>query len=260
MSAAGAARSSLNASVHGLRSGRLAALPHEDPQEVEHHRQVWRAELGAESPAEIEVADSIALLRWKLRRIDEVEQRRLASEVLIRIDQAPEKVRMDLIDGALAALAAMANVMSTTFPSDMVALNALLAPVDATLAMLLRVEDSGPGVFAGHRELDVAVGVLREREDLEVDPISYAAVITQATIAAERLRQLVPAAVEAVEAARGRIALDLPLPGDPDVARRVRYRRDCERQLEAEMRFLVLLRDRRKQVAASGSFGLPVPA
>jgi hypothetical protein len=57
-----------------------------------------------------------------------------------------------------------------------------------------------------------------------------------------------------------RIALDLPLPGDPDLTRRVRYRRVAERALKAELEFLISLRARRAQMAGSGSFGPPVPA
>ncbi|MEI7705662.1 MAG: hypothetical protein WCK73_13810 [Deltaproteobacteria bacterium] len=260
VSAAGAARSSLNASVHGLRSGRLAALPHEDPQEVEHHRQMWRAELGAESPAEIEVADSIALLRWKLRRIDEVEQRRLASEIGIRLGETPEMKFMTMIENTLTALSTMVSVMKTAIPYDRHELDALLAPVDATLEMIGKVEEASPAVVAGHKDLVDAVGRLRETSWAETDVAAYATVVEAARTAAVGVEALVSQARQAVEAARERVAMDLPLPGDQDVARRVRYRRDAERALKAELEFLVSLRARRVQMAASGSFGLPVPA
>jgi len=256
VTAAGSDRSSQSAAVHGMRSGRLAALPHEDPQEVEHQRQMWRTELDAESPAEVEVADSIALLRWKLRRIDEVEHRRLAAEVLARLDDAPEMKSLKMIEGTLTALSTMVNVMTSAIPSDRNALDALLAPVDATVETLAKVEDASPAVFAGQKELVDAVGRLRENSWAEIDPTTYASVIA----AALGVEKLIPPARQAVDAARERIAVDLPLPGDPDVARRTRYKRDCERQLEAEMRFLALLRARQAQMATSGSFGPPVPA
>lgn len=257
---AGSVRSAQNAAVHGMRAGRLAALPHEDPQEVERHRQLWRAELGVETPGEIEVGDSIALIRLKLKRIEEVEQRRLNSEILIRLDDAPEMKSLKMIEGTLTALSTMLNVMTFTFPSDRDALDALLSPVDATLGMLGKVEEGSPAVVPGHKELVEAVGRLRENSWAEIDVAAYATVVEAARAAAVGVEGLIPGARQAVEAAKECIALTVPLPGDQDVARRVRYKRDCERQLEAEMRFLALLRDRRAQIACSGSFGPPVPA
>lgn len=257
---AGAARSSQNAAVHGMRAGRLAALPHEDPQEVERHRQLWRAELGVETPGETEVGDSIALLRLKLKRIAEVEQRRLTAEVLARLDDTSEMKFMVMVESTVTAVSAMVNVMTSAFPSDRAALDVLLAPVDSTLEMIGKVEEASPAVVAGHKDLVDAVGRLRENSWTEIDVAAYASVIDAARAATVGVEGLVPQARQAVEAAKERIAMDLPLPGDPDVARRTRYRRDCERQLEAEMRFLALLRDTQAQVAGSGSFGPPVPA
>jgi hypothetical protein len=243
-----------------MRAGRLAALPREDPLEVERHRQLWRAELGVETPGEIEVGDSIALLRLKLKRIAEVEQRRLAAEVLARLDDTSEMKFMMMIESTLTALSAMVNVMKSAIPSDRHALDGLLAPVVATLEMLGKVEDASPAVVPGHQELADAVGRLREDSWTEIDSTTYASVIEAGRAATVGVEGLIPQAYQAVEAARERIAQDLPLPGDPDVARRVRYKRDCERQLEAEMRFLALLRDGQAQVAGLGSFGPPVPA
>ena len=255
---AGAARSALNATIHGMRSARLAALPHEDPEELERHRQLWRAELSVETPGEIEIGDSIALLRWKLRRIEAVEQRRMESEILHRLDDAPEMKFMVMVESTVTAVSAMVNVMTSAFPSDRAALDALLAPVDSTLEMIGKVEEASPAVVAGHKDLVDAVGRLRENSWTEIDVAAYASVIDAARTATVGVEGLIPQAREAVEAVRERIAVELPLPGDPDVARRVRYKRDCERQLESEMRFLALLRDRRYQVAGSGSFGPPV--
>ena len=41
-----------------------------------------------------------------------------------------------------------------------------------------------------------------------------------------------------VESVKIQLTMELPLPGDRDVALRTRYRRDIEKRLEAEMRFL----------------------
>jgi hypothetical protein len=243
-----------------MRAGRLAALPHEDPQEVERQRQLWRAELGVETPGEIEVGDSIALLRLKLKRIAEVEQRRQAAEVLARLDNAAEMKSLKMIEGTLTALSTMVNVMTSSFPSDRNALDALLAPVDATVEMMGKVEDGSPTVVPSHKELVEAVGRLRETSWAEIDVAAYASVIDAARAAAVGVEGLIPQARNAVDVAKEHIALTVPLPGDQDVARRVRYKRDCERQLESEMRFLAQLRDRRKQVGEPGSFGTSVPA
>lgn len=260
MTPAGAARSSLNAAVHGMRAGRLAALPHEDPQEVERHRKLWREELGVETPGEIEVGDSIALLRLRLKRIAEVEQRRMASEILVRLDETSEMKFMTMIESTLTALSTMVSVMKSAIPSDRQELDALLAPVDATLEMMVRVEDESPAVVAGHKDLVDAVDRLRENSWTEIDVAAYASVMDAARAATVGVEGLIPQARQAVEAAKERIAVDLPLPGDADAVRRVRYRRDAERALKSEMEFLLSLRSRRDQLAGSGSFGLPVPA
>ena len=93
-----------------------------------------------------------------------------------------------------------------------------------------------------------AHGVLRLVLELDGE------VIERARQAGDALGALLPDVETKVETAKSSLALEMPLPADRDVALRTRYRRSTEKALEAEVRFLTMLQDRRAQ-AAPGSFG-----
>jgi hypothetical protein len=68
----GKARSSLNATKHGLFSRRLLA-PDEDPAEFEALREALRAEHRPRSPTEVFLVERLAATFWKLARCDRLE-------------------------------------------------------------------------------------------------------------------------------------------------------------------------------------------
>src|SRR5581483_2570810 len=66
--AAGKRRSALNATLHGLRAA-APVVPGEDPNEWERHRAAVSASLSPSGALEEELAQRVALLLWRLRRV-----------------------------------------------------------------------------------------------------------------------------------------------------------------------------------------------
>ncbi len=245
----------MNGMTHGMRANEHAVLPHEDQREIAGHIEMWLRDLGGETEAELEVGKSIALLRWRLRRIDEVESSRQQAEVLHRLDETLEKQTLDTMKNTLAALGAMCAAMESRLPACRQELDQLLEPMAAVMKMLVQVEDSEPDVLVGAAELAIAIENLKAHSVETVSPLGYGEVISRAHSSADAVRAHIPDVEKMVELKKIELATEIPLPSDRDVALRVRYRRDIERRLEAELKFLMLLRERRAQVEAPGSLG-----
>ena len=151
----------------------------------------------------------------------------------------------------------MTRAMESRLPESREELDQLLAPMAAIVKMLLQVEDTGPTVFVGAAGLATAIETLKELSNETVHPLAYGEVIDRAHASADAVQALIRDVEKMVETVKSQLELELPLPGDHDVALRTRYRRDVEKRLESEMRFLMQLQERRKQVPASGSLGRP---
>jgi hypothetical protein len=102
-----------------------------------------------------------------------------------------------------------------------------------------------------------AIETLKTLSPEVVHPLACGEVVNHATAAADAVRALLPDVENVVETVKNQLSPEQPMPGDRDVALRTRYRREIEKRLESEARFLMLLRERRTQVQASGSLGSP---
>ena len=249
----GKSKSSRNSLRHGLRAASAVILPHEDPREIRAYRDMVLRELGCHGELEDEAGLRIAALRWQLVRLDAIEERRLHAEALHRLDDLPEKKFFDLVVGTISAVRAMTRAMESRLPETREELGLLLVPIAAVVTMLSAVEEGGQGVF-GAGALGSAVEMLKTMSDEAVHILAYGEVIEGGRRAGDALRDLLPEVEAKVESAKRALALEMPLPADRDVALRARYRRDIEKRLDSEVRFLTLLQERRAQ-EAPGSFG-----
>ena len=253
----GKAKSRTNGLVHGFRASVLATLPHESPDEFSAHVGMWIQDLAAETMTEIEVAKSVALLRWRLRRIEDIEVRRQQAEVLRRLEDTPEAKNLELFNNTITAIKTMTRAMASRLPESREELDQLLAPMAAIVKMLLQVEDTGATIFVGAAGLATAIETLKELSNETVHPLAYGEVLDRALLRPTRCGGTSSDVEKMVETVKNQLSMELPLPGDHDVALRTRYKRDVEKRLETEMRFLMQLQERRKQVPASGSLGRP---
>jgi hypothetical protein len=87
---AGKARSKGNALKHGLSAATIV-MGDEDPREFDTIRDQLRMQLGATGIIEEELADQIAGVLWRLRRIPRIE----AAMIRIRVEAAEEQDRCD---------------------------------------------------------------------------------------------------------------------------------------------------------------------
>lgn len=90
--AAGLARSSRNATRHGL-APRAAALPtvsvvlaDESPADFQRLLNAYLDEFAPTSPIEVELVETMASARWRLRRLANIETTLLANEILTSVD------------------------------------------------------------------------------------------------------------------------------------------------------------------------------
>lgn len=250
----GKSKSKLNALRHGLRSVGAVVMPHENPGEIRAYRDMVLRDLGCQGELEDEAGLRIAALRWQLRRLDAVEERRLHAEGLHRLDDLPEKQFLDLVIGTISAVQAMTRAMESRLPETREELDQLLVPVGAVVTMLSKVEDSEQDLFVGASTLGSAIETLRRMSEETVHLLAYGEAIERGRQAGDALRALLPRVETEVEMAKRSLALEMPLPADRDVALRTRYRRSIEKSLAAEMGFLTMLQERRAR-AVPGSFG-----
>lgn len=259
VTAGGKAKVSANGVVHGLRSERVV-LAHEDPAAYVEHVQRWAESLKPSDEAELEVVVSIADLRWRLQRLDQVELNRTRAEVLAQLDDLPDKVFLNMVENTAQAAATMAEVLVQPRVRDDDDLQALLGAVRTVVDMVRAVEAERPRLFLGADQLGEAVALAVVLSAKELDTKVFADLAARARAVADAVAAQLPPARHAAEEARRALAATVPLPDARQASLWARYRRDIERRLQAEMGFLSLVRDRKAQVAAtSGSVGRPVP-
>jgi hypothetical protein len=98
-SQSGKAVSSRNASKHGILSDApVVVLINEDPREWERHRVATIESLDAEGHIEILIAERIANLFWRLKRLERYE----TEMIMVRLSQIPD--HMEFIASASKAL------------------------------------------------------------------------------------------------------------------------------------------------------------
>lgn len=102
---AGKAKSSRNATRHGLRA-ELVVLPHvEDAEDYADHHQAVLADLGPVGAVELELAERVAVLMWRLRRVTRFEAAQLAdAQRTAEHDAATEQRAGALFDRIKAVL------------------------------------------------------------------------------------------------------------------------------------------------------------
>lgn len=255
---AGKVRVSTNGVAHGLRAERVV-LAHEGPARYLEHVQVWVDALKPADEAELEVVVSVADLRWRLQRLDQVELNCTRAEALAQAEELPDVQFLALVEQAAQATAVMAEVLPAPRVAGHEDLQALLVPVRAVAEMVRAVEAERPKLFLGSRQLAEAVAVADGLgvEDLGGDV--HSSLCAVARTCAQSVAAQVPPAQEAAEAARKALAATVPLPDGKQAALLARYRRDIERSLQAAMAFLGAVRERKVQVAGtSGLVGQPL--
>lgn len=253
----GRARAAQNPTSHGIRSDELTVLPHERPEEVVQHVERVLADLGVQGYTEVLVGKRVALRLMQQRRLEDIEARRLRTEVDERLDATDEMKAVRLIEGTATALWTMTSVMSGCFPAERDALDQLLVPITSVIGMLDKIEDQDPKVFVGRTALADAVGRLREESPAKTDVDAYRKVVEVAGVALDGVQQLVAGAKARADAKRVEIAGQMPIPDDRDAKLRRRYAADLDRRIAADMRLLSALREQRGATAASGSLGQP---
>lgn len=256
---AGKIRVSGNGVAHGLRSERIV-LAHEDPALYLEHVQDWVDSLRPGDEAELEVVASIADLRWRLQRLDQVELNRTRAEVYAQLEGTAEQRFLTMVEGAAQATNTMAEVLARPRVRDDEDLKALLHMVGSVIDMVRAVEAEQPRLHLGADQLAQAVGFAAVLSATEIDYEEFAALAVCARSTADAVAAQHPVARAAVERVKDAIAATVPLPDGKELALITRYRRDTERRLQAEMTFLNMVRDRKTKVAGtSGLLGQPIP-
>jgi hypothetical protein len=258
VSPAGKIKVSANGVVHGLRAERVV-LAHEDPAAYLERVQVWVDALRPVDEAEMEVAVSIADLRWRLDRLQQVERNRLRAEALAHAEDLPEVQHLHRVEDTAGAVSAMAVVLPSPVIKSAEDLAAFVGAVRSVAEMVRRVEAEVPTLFFGADRLGEAATMLLVLSGPEPDPVALADLATAAAATAAAIElELARARAAAAEATEA-LAATLPLP-DKELRLLARYRRDLARHLEAELRVLAAVRDRKVQVAGtSGLVGQPIP-
>ena len=259
VSATGKFRVSANGVLHGIRSERVV-LPHEDPERYAEHVQVWIDSLKPADEAELEVVVSIADVRWRLQRIEAVEQNRTRAEASAEADEAEELKFLHLVENAAQATAVMAEVLPAPKVHDDQGLQGLLVAVRSVVEMLKAVEAEQPKLFLGAQQLADAVDAAEGVSVEEIGGGIYRTLVDRAADCAKAVAGQLEPARAAAERATKQVSATVPLPDGKQAALLARYRRDLERRLASEMSFLVAVRDRKVQVAgSSGLLGQPIP-
>jgi hypothetical protein len=256
----GKVKVSSNGVVHGLRSERIV-LAHEDPAAYVEHVQTWIGTLAPADEAELEIAISIADLRWRLRRMDAVEMNRQRAEVLTQVEETPEYGFLGMVENVATATRVMADTIVTVSPPNGDALQGLLGAVRQVIEMVQAVESERVGTHLGSAALIEAVSFLAILSSRgELDPASLDDLRKAARASAEATERLLIEAREALEKVKEKLAATVPLPDGRQQALLTRYRKDVERRLAAEIAFLTAVRERKIQAqATSGSLGQPIP-
>jgi hypothetical protein len=245
----------MNSLVHGIRGEELAVLPHENSAEVLAYIEMWMNDLHLEGPVEVQVGKSIAFKSWQKKRIETVEARRQQAEVLHRLEDTPAMNNLHLFEGAILALKTMVAVMGSSIPEDRESLDKLLTPVSGVLEMMEKVESTAANVFVGLSALTDAIDKLKTCSHVTTDVLAYTVVIEKTQSAVGAVEALLPEAQRAVEEAKLKVTSDMPMAADRDAMLRHRYWKELGRRIESELRVLGQLRERRTQLAASGSLG-----
>jgi hypothetical protein len=107
---AGRKRSGMNAIKSGITAARLL-LPGESVEELEAHAMVWRTGLLPATPAEEQVVDNIIKYRWRLERLDRVEEPRFLSEADKILAGTAEGQALTAMKDARAALDSLAETI-----------------------------------------------------------------------------------------------------------------------------------------------------
>lgn len=251
---------STNGVATGLRSERVV-LAHEDPAAYMEHVQSWVDALVPVDEAELEVVVSIADCRWRLKRIAAIEMNRQRAEVLAQVEETPEQKSLHMVQNAATATTYMADTLDGPLQLDQDRFRALLSAVRRVVDMVTAVEQEQVGVRLGASELQDALSLLVILSDKgDLDPQSLDDLRKAARATANATATLLPRARDAGEKAREKLAATVPLPDGKQQALLVRYTKDIERRLAAEMAFLAAVRERKVQLkASSGSLGEPVP-
>jgi hypothetical protein len=259
VSASGKFRVSVNGTVHGVRAERVV-LPHEDPARYTEHVQTWVDCLKPADEAELEVVVAVADVRWRLQRIDAVEQNRTRAEASADADETGELKFLHLVESAAEATAVMAEVLPAPKVVGDQGLQGLLAAVRTVVDMVKAVEAEQPKLFLGAKQLADAVDAAEGISVEEIGGGIYRTLVDRAADCAQAVAGQLEPARAAAERATKRVAATVPLFDGKQAALLTRYRRDLERRLASEMTFLGAVRDRKVLVAgSSGLLGQPIP-
>lgn len=258
VSPAGKLKVSGNSVTHGLRAERVV-LAHEDPAAYLERVQAWVDTLKPADEAEMEVAVSIADLRWRLDRLDLVERNRLRAEALAQAEDLPEVQHLHRVEDAVGAVTAMAVVLPSPVIKSAEDLVAFVGAVRSVAEMVRRLEAEVPTLFFGADRLGEAATMLLALSGPEPDAVALADLVTAAAATSTAIQgELARARAGAAEATEA-LAATLPLP-DKEMRLLARYRRDLSRHLEDELKVLTAVRERKVQVAGtSGLVGQPIP-
>jgi hypothetical protein len=241
------------ASVNAIRHGIIASstlLPTERAEDYRAALDDWSDTLRPSSPGEARLVARIGDLDFRLRRVQEMEDRHQAAMLEAKLKESPAAAALHAARSARLGLAALIDTVTGVSTCTGDRLSQLLAPVRKVLEWL------------GGFELSATVTVPMEE--------TYKELVTQAAldlVDAEVFQRLISAAanlVEAldtkvtdlereVEAEREKIASEVLLGDDKHLKKLGRYRSILSKQLDAELGRLKTVREL-AQATVSGSF------
>jgi len=255
----GKLRASANGAVHGIRAERVV-LAHEDPKMYAAFVEVWVTSLGPQDDAELDIAVTIADLRWRMQRLDALETNRLRGEALARADELPEVRYRHLVENAAQATTVMAEVVARPRIHGDDDLQAMLGAIRQVVDMVRTVEAERPALFLGADELADAVNMMMVLSTQDLDGDAYLDLVSRARQCTTLVHKELAVAREAAAQATQALAATVPLPDAKELSLWARYRRDLERRLESELRVLGAVRERKAQLGTlPGSLGHAVP-
>lgn len=236
----GKATSAMNGVQHGLAS-HAVLLPSETTTDYEANVTSWVTTLQPASPGEVEIVARIADLNFRLRRLQRLEDRHLNANLEDKLKNTGIFKMLSIAQNASLGMAAMISTVGdikTACAGARVA--ELLSPIGAVVEMVnavdLPVAATGP--------MDQIYGELKtQTEAAMVPPETFARLIEIGGTVVEALSTKIAELAAKVATERERIADDLLLGDEKELAKFERHRARISKALDAELSRLKTVRE-----------------
>lgn len=237
----GRSRSSSNGTTHGLRATGVL-LPGEDAAAYAVHLEGVLAALGPVGHAETHVAALLADLQWRQQRWLRAVDSATAENLEERVKSTPEHARTVEIQNALLAVNAMLEAIDGCDAIDPMRPQPL---INGARGMLTMLRDLSDGHVSSAAAVSAAIAAL---DSAATAPETATAVAALRESGAETRRLLVLRAEEAAKSVKTveRTLASGAVPGGDDAKMLVRYGRMIDSGVEAQLRILSTLQEKRR--------------